>query len=171
MAKLDISFGLMYSAVTDITIDGCGQYRNLGMYSCGLTAKEVKQIFKVIGDEKFKKIKEQLEKDYEEAKEEEKRYIKAKPLKPKYAGYIYLVKSAGLCKVGRAKRLKSRLKTYKTENPFGVEVLSQVFVEDSIKVEKYFLDKFKDKQVRGEWFKLDKEDIAKFQIEAINFKK
>lgn len=77
----------------------------------------------------------------------------------KEKGFVYILKSRNLYKIGRAQYIKSRIKTYRTENPFGIRVIFQKEVDDYIKVEASLLDTFKDKKVRGEWFKLDKEDI------------
>lgn len=74
-------------------------------------------------------------------------------------GYIYLIKSKNLYKIGRAKDIQGRIKTYKTENPFGIRVIFQKVVNDYIKTENKLLKRFKDKQIRGEWFELNKEDI------------
>ena len=51
------------------------------------------------------------------------------------------------------------MKKYTTENPFGIKIVFQKEVDDYIGIEKKLLDKFKEKQVRGEWFKLNKQDI------------
>ena len=45
--------------------------------------------------------------------------------KKKESGYIYLLKSLDIYKIGRAKSLDSRINTYKTENPHGIELLHQ----------------------------------------------
>ena len=77
----------------------------------------------------------------------------------KQEGYIYLLKSKNLYKIGRTKCLKDRMKSYTTENPFGVRLIIQKKVNDYIGIESKLLKKLKDKQVKGEWFKLDKKDI------------
>lgn len=77
----------------------------------------------------------------------------------KERGFIYILKSLEIYKIGRAKHLDSRIKAYKTENPHGIELLHQKEVDDYISVESNLLMKFKEKQVRGEWFKLSIEDI------------
>jgi len=94
----------------------------------------------------------------EEVKKEQK--LKQMPEKTKKEkGYIYLLKSKNLYKIGRAKHLKERIKTYRAENPFGIKVIFQKKVDDYIGEEIKFLEKFKDKNYKGEWFKLNQEDI------------
>lgn len=113
---------------------------------------------KKLGPKEIDKINEKIEKDFEE---EMMNFNKAtgKRKREKENGYIYILKSKNLYKIGRAKSLKSRIKTYRTENPFGIRVILQKEVDDYIGIEDRLLRKFKNKQVRGEWFKLNKEDI------------
>ena len=74
-------------------------------------------------------------------------------------GFIYLIESNSLYKIGRCQNPRDRIKAYKTENPFGIKVIFQKEVDDYIDKEAKLLKKFKDKNYRGEWFKLNEEDI------------
>ena len=78
-------------------------------------------------------------------------------------GYIYIIKSKNLYKIGRAINIRNRVKTYRTENPFGIKVILQQKVNDYIGIETKLLKKFKSKQVKGEWFKLNKQDIEQIK--------
>jgi len=78
-------------------------------------------------------------------------------------GWIYLLKSKNLYKIGRAKNIQSRIKTYKTENPFGIKIIIQKKVNDYIGIEIKLLKMFNEKQIRGEWFKLNKDDINRIK--------
>ena len=78
-------------------------------------------------------------------------------------GYIYLLKSIKLHKIGRALKLDSRIKQYKTENPHEAELIVAVEADDYVKAEKYLLDKYSKYQVRGEWFKLNKIQAEKLK--------
>jgi T5orf172 domain len=80
--------------------------------------------------------------------------VREKPLTKRVPGYIYVLKSNNLYKIGRARNIEGRLKTYRTENPFGIEVVLYRQVDDYIETEKGLLKKFEDKKVRGEWFDL-----------------
>ena len=97
-----------------------------------------------------------IKKQKEQARYKEEEKIENKQ---EQSGFIYVIKSKNLYKIGRALDSVSRIKTYKTENPFGIKVILQKFTDDYIEKEKEFLKKFQAKQVRGEWFKLGKEDI------------
>jgi len=148
-------FQMVFKVETDLRI-------NLGYYSICLSKKEGLKII----DDLPKKDKEQLLKhiksDYEQMKKKALSNDK-EGKKWKKSGYVYLLKSGGLYKIGRAENFKQRLGFYKTENPFNVEVIAQFYVEDSIKTERLLLDTFKNKKVKGEWFNLNDKDIQKFQ--------
>lgn len=72
---------------------------------------------------------------------------------------IYLLKSNWLYKIWKAKKIDQRIKTYRTENPFWIEVIWTWFVNSYSEVEKYLLQKYKDKKIRWEWFNLCEEDL------------
>ena len=100
--------------------------------------------------------------DYERTYRPKSDFLEKVPIpKKKEYGYIYLLKSNGLYKVGRAKNPKDRLKTYKTENPFGIEIVHQerVFDYESIEItlHKHFAHKLK---LGKEWFELEEDDIV-----------
>jgi hypothetical protein len=77
-------------------------------------------------------------------------------------GYIYIVKSLDLYKIGRTIDKKSRIDGYRTENPHGIEIILLEEVNDYIKAESELLSFFNEKLKKGnEWFNLDKNDIDK----------
>jgi hypothetical protein len=73
-------------------------------------------------------------------------------------GYVYLVRSVDLYKIGRCKD-RSRVKAYTTENPHGAEVLKMVPVRDCVATEKALLKKFVANKYRGEWFRFTKKEL------------
>ncbi len=75
------------------------------------------------------------------------------------SGYIYLLKSRNLYKIGKAKQLRNRMKAYRTENPFGIKVILQKKVKDSGSIERQLHNLVSNKRIRGEWFRLAKRDI------------
>lgn len=109
----------------------------------------------------FKRFMERERK--ERIKQQKLEELEEKGIEKERPGYIYILKSKNLYKIGRASNLKERMKTYKTENPFGIRVILQKKVDDYVEVEAKLLKEFKEKQVRGEWFKLDKEDLIKIK--------
>ena len=75
-------------------------------------------------------------------------------------GFIYIIKSNGLYKIGKTIDLKSREKKYITENPFGIELIYSKLVNNYSEYERKLLDHFKDKLVLGnEWFRLTDKDL------------
>ena len=90
---------------------------------------------------------------YEERKDDVGDYKKKR-------GYIYLLKSNGIYKIGRSLNIKSRIDLYRTENPFGIRLIFQKEVDDYVKVESILLEKFKENKVKGkEWFDLNLKDV------------
>jgi len=77
-------------------------------------------------------------------------------------GYIYLIKSLNLYKIGRCKSL-DRIGVYRTENPHKIKLIFQVKVSDYRETERILLKRYFKKQYRGEWFRLDKQDILDIQ--------
>lgn len=113
--------------------------------------------------------------DYEEERrkyEEENRKFREKmqeePQKRNpVIGYIYLIRSSGKYKIGRAISL-SRIKTYRTENPNSIKVIVIKKVKDYILAEKEILARFNNNVVKGkEWLKLNKYELSEL-LEMIN---
>ena len=76
-------------------------------------------------------------------------------------GYVYLVWSdKGLYKIGRTINLKRRMAQLSSDHaPEKLTLLYAVETQDQFETETYLLDKFQEKQVYGEWFDLDPQDI------------
>jgi len=158
-----IDFHMAFKVETDIFTnlgDTPPQRIYLGYYSIHLSEKEGLKIINALSKKDKEELLGQIKSDYEKEKTLSKGKVGKKIKKP---GYIYLLKSGGLHKIGRAGNFNQRLKFYKTENPFKTEVITQFYVEDSVKTERFLLDAFKNKKVKGEWFNLNDKDIQKFQ--------
>ena len=86
--------------------------------------------------------------------------IEPRPVAPKdNSGYIYIIRSESLYKIGRSKRKGCRLKRYRTENPYPVEPVMIMGVDNYIQEERVVLSMFKSKQRQGEWFGLEPCDV------------
>lgn len=68
--------------------------------------------------------------------------------------YTYIMKSVDLHKIGKAINPQERLKGFQTGNPY-IELIKTIQGNH----ERALHQKFKDKRVTGEWFKLTQEDI------------
>lgn len=76
-------------------------------------------------------------------------------------GIVYLLGcDEGYHKIGLTKDLTKRLDQLGTIPPFEFEVLSTFPADDCCAAELELHDFYRDKRVRGEWFKLAEEDIA-----------
>jgi len=83
-------------------------------------------------------------------------------------GYIYLLQGVGVYKIGRTKSPKRRYSTLSVKLPFDVKIVHLIKTNDMASAEKYLHDKYQQKRVRGEWFKLSDSDIKETrQIESM----
>lgn len=82
---------------------------------------------------------------------------------------IYLDDSADerFYKIGMAKAFTPRFMTHQCASPFDICVACAFFVENMRAEERYLHNRFADNRVRGEWFKLSREDIAEISKRAI----
>jgi hypothetical protein len=83
----------------------------------------------------------------------------------KPSGYVYLVKSGKLYKIGLAAenpfRRKSELHRQTSEGITDIHTI--VAIDDAPGIERYWHERFKDKRQHGEWFDLSTEDISAFK--------
>jgi hypothetical protein len=80
------------------------------------------------------------------------------------SGYIYLVKSGKLYKIGCSEnhwRRKSELHKQTSEGIKEIHTISAI--DDAPGIEKYWHNRFSEKRQRGEWFDLSAEDIRAFK--------
>src|ERR1035441_13590 len=84
--------------------------------------------------------------------------------KSKPTGYVYLVKSGKLYKIGYSEnhwRRKSELHKQTSEGITEVHTISAI--DDAPGIERYWHERFKEKRQHGEWFDLSAEDIRAFK--------
>lgn len=80
--------------------------------------------------------------------------------KKKKSGFIYLVRAnTGEFKIGYSVDVQKRLKAFSVQPPFEYELVHAIPVDDMVQAELMLHEKFLDKRIRGEWFKLSDEDI------------
>lgn len=73
-------------------------------------------------------------------------------------GYVYIIKSNGLYKIGRAWNLVRRLDQLRTAAPFLKEIHS-IRSRESHDLERWLHAHFSHKRIVGEWFALDEDDL------------
>jgi len=137
--------------------------------SCFPNRKILMEMFSILNDIlpiSDKEIKERNLKIIKRQKKDSQKWLKenqSKKYKRKVReGYIYLIKSLDLYKIGRCIS-PDRIKTYRTENPHKIDLIFQAKVPDYIGIEKELLRKYSKKQYKGEWFRLNKKDIFDIQ--------
>jgi len=79
------------------------------------------------------------------------------------SGFVYLMKSGKHYKIGRSKSVARREFELKTLLPEKLELVHKIKTDDSVGIEKYWHDRFKDKRKGGEWFKLSVSDVKAFR--------
>lgn len=89
---------------------------------------------------------------------EKSQQIQEEPQKNKN-GYIYLIESNWLYKIGKTKNVSSRIKKYITENPNEIILIHSYHAENYTDEEARLHEKFQSKRIRWEWFQLSEIDI------------
>lgn len=75
---------------------------------------------------------------------------------------VYLLECDGKTKIGIAKSISSRIASMQTGNPYEIILKAEYRVESEVKareLEKELHTKYSSKQLVGEWFNLDTDDI------------
>lgn len=80
------------------------------------------------------------------------------PTERDLSGYVYIVKSLGYYKIGMTSKQSERVKALRVSLPV-LKLINQFACKDRQRVESYLHKKYKKQQVKGEWYKLTKEDI------------
>jgi len=98
---------------------------------------------------------------YIQRKEDEQKLCKkSKPTRHIEAGYIYFLQGEnGLVKIGRSKDYKRRLENLRTMSPVNIKLLFTIKTDDMAKLEKDLHNRFQEKRVKGEWFRLSGQEI------------
>lgn len=81
-------------------------------------------------------------------------------------GFVYLMKSTGKYKIGKAACVEKRYRQIATMIPVPLELIHFIKVEDALGVEAFWHRRFKSKRVGGEWFELDAADVEAFKGEG-----
>lgn len=75
-------------------------------------------------------------------------------------GYVYLMSiNDEYHKIGYARNVKSRLGEMQVSTPYPIKVVHMIVTGNAPLLEVILQNRFADKWVTGEWFKLDQEDI------------
>lgn len=77
-------------------------------------------------------------------------------------GYVYVMKSVGMYKIGMTSRKSGRLDEIKRMVPV-LKLMCQIACDDAGAVETYLHKKYKKQRITHEWYKLNKEDLKWFK--------
>ena len=78
-------------------------------------------------------------------------------------GFVYLGKQHGKYKIGKAKDADRRREDITLLGSETFELIHEIETDDMNGIEKYWHNRFKLKWIRGEWLKLNDEDIKTFK--------
>jgi hypothetical protein len=79
--------------------------------------------------------------------------------------FIYILKGLNSYKIGYTTNFNKRIKVYKTHNP-NIKTICLIESNNSFEFESYLHNRFKNKNVNGEWFDLTEEEVL-FAIEYL----
>lgn len=81
---------------------------------------------------------------------------------PTLAGYVYLIREpGGLYKIGHSTNPKKRLSSLRGQTPYALqlELVHTIRCNNRYEAESQLHKRYADKRVRGEWFRLDPDDV------------
>ena len=78
-------------------------------------------------------------------------------------GHVYLIKHGSDYKIGKSEDPSRRYKEIKVQMPYPIEEIHLIETDDPSGIEAYWHNRFKDKRLKGEWFRLSAEDIKIFK--------
>ena len=99
-------------------------------------------------------------------------YIQNANVPADYSRYcIYFVECNGVFKIGTTSNIKSRLSTMQTSNPTPIRLVHTIPVPityDHGEVERALHTIFESTYIRGEWYKINEQDIERIKLVSID---
>lgn len=83
----------------------------------------------------------------------------------KWYGYVYLLFSGGVYKIGRTQNVQARMRQLSTGSPLEIKLVHNIKTPCFVQLEAALHKRFQSKRVSGrkEWFELNADDVALFK--------
>lgn len=78
-------------------------------------------------------------------------------------GYVYLLQFGEEYKIGSSNNVERRFREIKTQMPYEGKIIHTIETGDPAGIEAYWHHHFKNKRLKGEWFKLTTDDVKYFR--------
>jgi Meiotically up-regulated gene 113 len=78
-------------------------------------------------------------------------------------GFVYLLRHDKVYKIGKSVDVTRRYKEIKLQMPYQMDEIHVIETDDPSGIEAYWHNRFRDKRLEGEWFKLSAEDVKIFK--------
>lgn len=78
-------------------------------------------------------------------------------------GHVYLLKHDKAYKIGRSTDITRRYKEIRVQMPYQAEEIHAIKTDDTVGIENYWHNRFKNKRLEGEWFALSAADVRAFK--------
>jgi hypothetical protein len=79
------------------------------------------------------------------------------------SGHVYLLKHDNAYKIGKSTDASRRYKEIRTQMPHETEEIHAIETDDISGIESYWHHRFRDKRLKGEWFRLSADDVRAFK--------
>ncbi|MBC2594676.1 GIY-YIG nuclease family protein [Ruficoccus amylovorans] len=78
-------------------------------------------------------------------------------------GHVYLLKHDRDYKIGHSFDATQRYKQIRVQMPLETEEIHVIETDDCVGIEKYWHNRFENKRLNGEWFRLSRSDVTAFK--------
>ena len=124
-----------------------------------MVAIPLTRLNKILSKTRLAKINKIAKKYYQKEFKEGMQGIRLMPSK-NYSGYVYVIRIDEFYKIGISKNIKNRIRNIESSSPRQTELIFSKKFDNYLKIEETLHERFKNKQVKNEWFKLTEDDLT-----------